>query len=105
MNIKRRNIKAADELIDTEVSVEPEASELLFEANDVAELVAEITGEPVDVTVDDDAVVFGVGDEEYEVAAEGNEEILEARRARPSSKSIKASSKTRRPISVRPRGK
>lgn len=105
MNIKRRNIKAADELIDTEVSVEPEASELLFEANDVAELVAEITGEPVDVTVDDDAVVFGVGDEEYEVAAEGNEEILEARRTRPSSKSIKASSKTRRPISVRPRRK
>lgn len=103
MNIKRRNIKAADEIIDTEVSVEPEASELLFEANDVAELVAEITGEPVDVTVDDDAVVFGVGDEEYEVAAEGDEEILEARRVRSSSKSIKASSKTRRPISVRPR--
>jgi nucleotide-binding universal stress UspA family protein len=61
--------------------VDPDATELLFQAEDVAELVAEVTGEEVVVEADDsgEAVTFNVGDEDvYTVEAEGTEEILEA---------------------------
>lgn len=78
-NGKRRRIVAEDE-----VNVAPEATDLLFEAEDVAELVAEVTGEVVDVTADGDNVVFAIGEgenaEEFTVTAEGDEEILEASR-------------------------
>lgn len=77
MYIQRRRITANAD-VDGETTVAPEASDLLFEAEDVAELVAEVTGEPVDVTADDDAVTFAVGEDEYTVEAEGDEEILEA---------------------------
>lgn len=85
----RKPIRANDE---AEVV---ETSDLLFEADDVADLVAEVTGEEVtaEPAADGESVVFTVGDEEYTVEAEGGEEILEARRARKNSKSIKASSK------------
>lgn len=87
---KTQKIKAEDELdMDMEVvdeapeevgdvSVDPEATELVFEAEDVAELVAEVTGEEVSVTVDTDAVVFTVGEDEFTVEPEGDEEILES---------------------------
>ena len=87
---KTQKIKADDELdMDMEVvdeapeevgdvSVDPEATELVFEAEDVAELVAEVTGEEVSVTVDTDAVVFTVGEDEFTVEPEGDEEILES---------------------------
>lgn len=67
---------------DDEVTVAPEATDLLFEAEDVAELVAEVTGEVVDVTADGDEVVFAVGEgedaEEFTVTADGDEEVLES---------------------------
>ena len=80
---------------DAQVDVAPEASELLFEAEDVAELIAEVTGSDVEVTVDEDTVKFTVDDVDYTVAAEGNEEILESSRIY-NKKSIKAS--VRRPV-------
>ena len=92
MFIQKRRIVAEDEIMDQEmddvvdeggagdVAVAPEATDLLFEAEDVAELVAEVTGEAVEVTVDDDAVTFAIGDDEFTVEAEGDEEILEASR-------------------------
>lgn len=79
MFISKRRIFAADD-INVDTNVDPEASDLLFEAEDVAELVAEVTGEPVDVTADEDTVTFAVGEDEYTVQAEGDEEILEATR-------------------------
>lgn len=63
------------------VDVEEAASTLLFEAEDVGELLAEATGEDVEVTVDDEgegSVTFAVGGEEYVVTPDGDEEILEA---------------------------
>lgn len=86
MYIQRRKVYADDEIdngVDStvgqdDVEVDPEATDLLFEAEDVAELVAEVTGQSVDVTVDDDAVTFAVGEDEYTVEAEGDEEMLEA---------------------------
>lgn len=107
----RKPIKAEDEFIDEEVvvdevvedevadvEVEDDAMGLLFEAEDVAELVAEITETPVEVTVDDDSVVFAIGDDEYTVTPEGDEEILEAvRRPFRNKKSVKASA-VRKPL-------
>ena len=86
----RRAIRADedfdDEIIDApaddevaEFDDEPVEEEILFEASDVAEVLAEVTGEPVDYTVDDDTteVTFTVGDEEVTVTPEGDEEVVE----------------------------
>lgn len=104
--MRRRAIKADEEIADIEapiddapiadeeiadVSVDTEATELLFEAEDVAELVSEVAGLPVDVTVDEDEVVFTVGDDEYTVTPEGDEEVVEqSRRMRKSVRSVRA---------------
>lgn len=98
MMIHKRKITADEDILDTpvatdgagDVDVDPEATDLLFEAEDVAELVAEVTGEPVEVEVDDgNSVKFTVGEDEFNVEAEGNEEILESVRTRK--KAVKAS--------------
>jgi hypothetical protein len=114
---RNRRIVAEDEFVDdvvvdekvedveevAEVEVEPEAYGLLFEAEDVAELVAEITETPVEVTVDDDAVKFTVGEDEFTVTPEGDEEILEAvRRPLRNKRAVKASAIRRTPRSARP---
>lgn len=96
---KGRRIVAEDE-----INVAPEATDLLFEAEDVAELVTEITGQPVEVTADGDAVTFAVGEgeaiDEYTVTAEGDEEILESsRRMLRGKRQVSAS---RRPMARRP---
>lgn len=101
--LRRRAVKADDEIEDeivdmpeapveeAEVSVDPEASELLFEAEDVAELISEVSGQPVDVTVDDDEVAFTVGEDTYTVTPEGDEEIVEqSRRITKSARSVRA---------------
>ena len=105
-SLQRKAIKAdedielEDEIVDepapadegADVYVDEAATELLFEAEDVAELIAEVTGAPVDVTVDDSEVVFAVGDDEYTVTPEGDEEIVEqSTRIRKSAESVKAS--------------
>lgn len=72
---KKKSIAAAEEV---EVEVAEEASDLLFEAEDVAELIAEVTGEPVDVAVDGDDVIFTVAEDEFVVTAEGDEEVVES---------------------------
>ncbi len=113
---KTQKIKAEDELdmemdvVDEapeavgDVSVDPEATELVFEAEDVAELVAEVTGEEVSVTVDTDAVVFTVGEDEFTVEPEGDEEILESsRRVLRGKKPVKAS--RRMPAAKKPVGR
>lgn len=92
MYIQRRRITANTD-VDANPSVAPEAADLLFEAEDVAELVAEVTGEPVDVTADEDTVTFAVGEDEYTVEAEGDEEILEAVRKPLARKSKVAASR------------
>lgn len=63
-----------------ETDVAPEAAELLFQAEDVAELVAEVTGEVVEVEADDqgESVTFNVGDDAFTVEAEGDEEAVES---------------------------
>ena len=96
-------IKADDELDvedelpeveDTDVEVSPEATELLFETEDVAQLLAEVTQKPVDVDTTDDgeSVEFTVGDDVYTVESEGDEEVLESvRKPFKRKKAIKSS--------------
>jgi len=98
--------------IDGEVNVDAAASELLFEAEDVAELVSEVSGLPVDVTVDEDEVTFTVGDDTYTVTPEGDEEVVEestrvrARRIAASRRSVRPARRvaaSRKVSSRRPR--
>ena len=97
--VARRPIKAAEEeeieeIDEPEVEVAPEASDLLFEAEDVAELVAEVTGQEVAVTAEDDVITFEVGDDVFTVEAEGDEEILESTKVDKRDKApVKASRK------------
>lgn len=96
-------IKADDELDvedelpeveDTDVEVSPEATELLFETEDVAQLLAEVTQQPVDVDTTDngESVEFTVGDDVYTVESEGDEEVLESvRKPFKRKKAIKSS--------------
>ena len=98
-NRRARTIRANEDMEDevSSVEVEPEASSLLFEAEDVAELVAEVTGEDVAVTAEDDVVVFEVGDDEFTVEADGDEEILEtSRKAFKGKTAVKASRRVAR---------
>lgn len=75
MFIQKRKITAGEE-----VEVAPEATDLLFEAEDVAELVAEVTDETVTAeTTEEGDVEFTVGEDDvYTVQPEGDEEVLEA---------------------------
>lgn len=87
MYIKKRRIVADDELDVMETGsaeVAPEATDLLFEAQDVADLVAEVTGEDVEVSVDDesDEVTFAVGEDEYTVTPDDDVEVLESTKVR-----------------------
>lgn len=77
VNASRKPIKAEEEMIE-DVPVMDDPSELLFEATDVADLLAEVTGEDVNMDMDDNKVVFTIGEDEYTIEPEGNEEVLEA---------------------------
>lgn len=80
MKLNRKSAIKADEevLQDTPVEVDPSATDLLFEAEDVAELLAEATQQPVDVEADGDTVNFTIGEDTFTVEAEGDEEIVES---------------------------
>ncbi|MBP5433671.1 hypothetical protein [Ruminococcus sp.] len=85
LNKNRKPIKA-------ETNIEQEATDLLFEVEDVAQLVAEITGEDVDVTADENEVTFEVAGESYTCEAEGDEEVVEMSvRAKKSMRKLTAS--------------
>lgn len=77
VNASRRPIKAEEEMIE-DAPVMDDPGELLFEATDVADLLAEVTGEDVNMDMDDNVVVFTIGEDEYTIEPEGDEEVLEA---------------------------
>jgi hypothetical protein len=89
-----------DEIDDTDVEDAPaEEAELLFEAADVAEVLSEYSGEPVDYTVDDETteVTFTIGDDEITITPEGDEEVVEeSSRIRRSARKVAASRAARR---------
>ena len=80
--------------VDVETEVAPGAADILFEADDVAQLVAEVTGQPVEVDADEEGsvVTFSVGEDVFTVEPEGDEEVLEScGRKMRSKKPVKAS--------------
>ena len=92
-----------DEIIDDEIDTPEDApaeeAELLFEAADVAEVLSEYSGEPVDYTVDDETteVTFTIGDDEITITPEGDEEVVEeSSRIRRSARRVAASRAARR---------
>lgn len=100
-DIEMDDIDLPDEDIDVEDEIQEE--EILFEASDVAEILAEVTDEPVDYTVDDETteVTFTVGDDEITVTPEGTEEVVEeSTRVRgrkiAASRKVRASRRARR---------
>lgn len=116
MFIRKRRIVAEDELdaqmtpVEApveeedagEVNIEPAATELLFETDEVAQLVAEVAGQDVDVTVDDETgeTIFAVGEDEFTVTPDEDVEVLEStRKPLRDKRTIKASTKrpARRP--------
>lgn len=108
--IEEEIVDVPEEVAEEEVAVEiePEATDLLFEVEDVAELVAEATGEAVEVAVDDEtgAATFTVGDTEICVEPDGDEEILESvRKPFVGKKEVKASQKARKVVRRVPAGK
>lgn len=81
------------------VEVAPEATELLFETEDVAELIAEVTDSEVVVDIDEETeeITFTVDEVPYTVEPEGTEEILESSRKSLKGKNpVKASRGARR---------
>lgn len=82
--------------VKAETEVATEATELLFEAEDVAEILAEVSGEDVEVTADGDVVTFAVGEDEYVVEAEGDEEYVESSVSIKNKKAVAASTRTRK---------
>lgn len=93
MFIQRRRITAAE----GDTTVAPEATELLFETEDVANLLAEATGEDVEVTTSEegDQVEFAVGEDVFTVTPDEDEtEVLESvRRPMKGRKTVSASTK------------
>lgn len=95
MRTTRSKVRTKRIMSDTDVA--PEAADLLFEAEDVAELIAEVTGEDVNVEADETAVTFEVAGETYTCEAEEDDEVVESStRMRRGSRRISAS--TRRPM-------
>lgn len=91
--MKIKKIYAAEEVVENPVvDVAEEATDLLFEAEDVAELLAQVAEQDVEVEAEEDQVTFTVGDDVYEVTAEGDEEILESVKTK-GRKAVKASAR------------
>lgn len=85
----RRPVKA-------ETDIAPEATDLLFEVEDVAQVLAEVTGEDVNVTADENTVEFEIAGETYTCEAEGDEEVVESSaRSRRGMRKVSASSMKR----------
>lgn len=81
MNIKNRNkVRASHrpKRVIANAEVSEEAAELLFEAEDVADLIAEVTGETVTVESDGTTATFEVGEEAFTVEAEESDEVVES---------------------------
>lgn len=96
MRIQKNTMKRRNARIKADTEVAEEAVDLLFETEDVAELIAEVTGEDVDVTADGEVVEFSVGDETYTCSAEPGDEIVESS-TRVKTKRRVAASTGRRP--------
>ena len=90
-----------EDVIEDEIVDEEDVEEvILFEAEDVAEIIAEFVEEPVDYTIDDETaeVTFTAGEDEVVATPEGDEVVVEdSTRISKIAKKIAASKQTKRP--------
>lgn len=94
MRFSAKNRTRSRVMAETEVA--ETAQDLLFEAEDVAELLAEVTGEDVKVEADETAVTFDVAGEKFTCEADEGDEVVESSsRMRRGARKISAS---RRPM-------
>lgn len=107
-SLRRRNIRAAEDTdVEEEEQEAPEAPVVeegfMFDPEDVADLLSEVTDEDVDVSIDDEenSVVFTVGEDEYTLEPD-NSEVLEMtrmpKRVRKVNASRRAPARTRRVV-------
>lgn len=89
-------VKGRNKRVMAETDVAPEAVDLLFEAEDVAQLVAEITGEDVEVTADETEVTFDVAGETFVCEAEEDSDVVES--SRKTDRSMKRVAASKRPM-------
>ncbi len=84
MKIQRRSIKgsvrARNRRVTADTDFAEEVSDFVFDTNDVAELVADVTGEDVEVGVSEDgeSVEFSVGDEVFICSGELSDEPIKS---------------------------
>lgn len=84
MKIRRCSIKgsvrARNSRVMADTGIAEEVSDFVFDADDVAELVADVTGEDVEVGVSEDgeSVEFSVGDEMFICSGEPADESVES---------------------------
>lgn len=91
MQIKRKSSTRSKRVM-AETEIAKEATDLLFEVEDVAQLIAEVTGEDVNVAAEDDVVTFDVAGESYTCEAEEDTEVVEsASRAKKFARKVAAS--------------
>lgn len=80
MKITKKSVQAAKTVRNKSIKAEEEVMEtdLMFEVEDVVDLVAEVTGKDVEIAIDDetDVATLTVGDDEYEIDV-SDAEILE----------------------------
>lgn len=94
MRFSAKNRTRSRVMAETEVA--ETAQDLLFEAEDVAELLAEVTGEDVKVEADETEVTFDVAGEKFTCEADEGDEVVESSsRMRRGARKISAS---RRPM-------
>lgn len=92
--LKTNNIQAAEDTDDA--VVEPEDVGFMFDAEDVADLVSEVTGEEVEIAVEDDAVTFTVGEDEYTVEPDEGAEVMEMTRVPAKKTAVAANTATKK---------
>ena len=95
MKIQKTNIRAEEE-----IDIDTEAADILFETEDVAQLVAEVTGDAVEVSTDDTTgdVTFVVGDDEYTVTPEEDVELVESCSRLNAKRSTQSYARGKRPV-------
>lgn len=98
----RRRILADDDIEEMDVPEMDDTVEtaLLFEAEDVAELLREVTGKDVDMDADEGVVNFIIDDETFTITPPANTEVVESSTRHRRSRSIRANS-ARRGRSIR----
>lgn len=106
MKIRTKKIRAGEEIVEDV----PCCEDVLFEAADVGQLLEEVTGEDVEVSMDDESgdVIIQVGEDEYTITPDEDTEVVttvaeSSRRPLRGKQNVKANSrlnKTRNTVSA-----